>query len=68
MPPIKKRTNEPNEALLTLKDVAAMLNVHPQTIYALIKKANLPAIRLVNKYRFQKEDVERWVEERKKVQ
>ena len=63
-----KKQGDENEPLLTLKDVAKMLNVHPQTVYSLIHKANLPAMRLVNKYRFQKEDIERWVEERTKAQ
>ena len=64
----KKHQGEKSEPLLTLKDVAKMLNVHPQTVYSLIHKANLPAMRLVNKYRFQKEDIEKWVEERTKAQ
>ncbi len=55
---------ERNETMMTVKDVAKFLNVHPRTVYSLIKNENLPAIRLMNKFRFRKEAVENWVKER----
>lgn len=60
------KTNKPEE-FMTLKDVAQMLNVHPQTVYGLIKKANLPAVRLQQKYRFRRESVEQWIRDREQV-
>jgi excisionase family DNA binding protein len=55
---------ERNETMMTVRDVAKFLNVHPRTVYSLIKSEKLPAIRLMNKFRFRKEAVENWVRER----
>src|SRR5579859_6525248 len=46
-------------ALLTTKDVATLLRVHPKHVYRLMKR-DLPALRVGNEWRFNREDVLRW--------
>jgi putative molybdopterin biosynthesis protein len=46
-------------ALLTTKDVATLLRVHPKHVYRLMKR-DLPALRVGDEWRFDREDVLRW--------
>jgi excisionase family DNA binding protein len=54
-----------NEALLTLKDVAALLNVPVATLYAWRHegKPMPPAVKMGRSLRFRRADVEAWVDD-----
>lgn len=55
------------EPAMTVRDVAAFLNVDEKTIYRLAQKGDLPGFKVLGSWRFQKEDVGRWIEERKLI-
>ena len=44
--------------LLTVRDVADMLQVCPRTVRRMIKRGDLPAIRLARQYRVRRPDLE----------
>ena len=47
--------------LLTLREVAAFLHVHPGTVYRLVKKGQLPGLRIGRDLRFQMRKVEEFI-------
>ena len=55
------------EPAMTVRDVAAFLNVDEKTIYRLAQKGDLPGFKVLGSWRFQKEDVGQWIEERKLI-
>lgn len=53
------------ERLLTAADVAVVLGVPRSLVYALVRRGDLPAIRVGDRYvRFRAEAIERWIERR----
>lgn len=46
---------------LTIKDVAEQLGLHKTTIYRLVKKGELPAFKVGNQWRFDKNILEEWI-------
>ena len=50
--------------VLTVKDLAHYLKVHPTTIYRLLKDGHLPAFKVGSDWRFNAEEIERWCVER----
>jgi excisionase family DNA binding protein len=47
--------------IITLKEVAKYLRVRPVTIYKLCKEQKIPAMRIGNRWRFMKEDIDNWI-------
>jgi len=60
MPP---KTNQ----ALTVRDVAAYLNVDEKTIYRLAQRGELPGFKVAGAWRFQSVDLQRWIERRKRL-
>jgi excisionase family DNA binding protein len=55
-------------ALLTADDVAALLRVPRSLIYALVRRGELPAVRIGERYvRFREQAIERWLEQREEA-
>jgi excisionase family DNA binding protein len=50
---------------LTVKDVAQCLNVDEKTIYRLAQKGNLPGFKVAGAWRFQKQDLAKWIAQQK---
>jgi excisionase family DNA binding protein len=48
---------------MTVHELAEYLRVHPSTIYRLLQRKKLPGFRIGSDYRFQRESVDRWLEE-----
>jgi excisionase family DNA binding protein len=46
--------------VMTVREVAAYLRVHPATIYKLLKRHQIPAFRLGSDWRFRIEAIDRW--------
>lgn len=46
--------------LLTVKELSSYLRVHPSTIYRLLKRGDLPGIRLGSDWRFSVDAIELW--------
>ena len=54
-------TNE----ILTLKEVADYLKLTEKTAYRLAAEGKLPGFKVGGRWRFKREDVEKWIEEQK---
>lgn len=52
------------ERLLTVREVAAWLSVHPKTVLRYCKLQNLPFILIGGRRRFDRTQVSRWLRER----
>ncbi len=46
------------EPAMTVRDVAAFLNVDEKTIYRLVQKGDLPGFKVSGSWRFQRPDLE----------
>ena len=55
------------ETAMTVRDVAAFLNVDEKTIYRLAQKGDLPGFKVLGSWRFQKPDLESWIERKKLI-
>jgi len=53
------------EPAMTVRDVAVMLNVDEKTIYRLVTKGELPGFKVLGSWRFQKSDLDAWIETQK---
>ena len=47
--------------MLVVDEVARFLRTHPTTIYRLIKSKKIPAFRVGSEWRFDREEVDRWI-------
>jgi excisionase family DNA binding protein len=50
--------------VLTVNELCDYLKVHPSTIYRLLKAGQLPAFKIGSDWRFNVEEIERWLLER----
>ena len=50
---------------LTVRQVAAYLNVNEKTVYRLAQRNELPGFKVAGAWRFQRTDLEEWIQERK---
>ena len=56
-----------SEEILTLKEVADYLKLAEKTAYRLAAEGRLPGFKVGGSWRFKKEDINRWIEEKKNV-
>lgn len=54
-----------SEPAMTVRDVAAFLNVDEKTVYRLAQRGDLPGFKVAGTWRFQREDLLRWIDQRK---
>jgi excisionase family DNA binding protein len=50
--------------VMTVKEIAAYLRVHPSTIYKLLRIGELPGFRIASEWRFNSATIDRWLLER----
>jgi len=56
-----KRPQYPGpQKVMTVREVAAYLSVHPSTIYRLVRQNQIPAFRIGSDWRFNIEAIDRW--------
>jgi excisionase family DNA binding protein len=55
------------EAAITVRDVAAYLNVTEKTVYRLVQRGELPGFKVAGAWRFRRRDIDAWIEEQKRV-
>jgi len=55
------------DQILTLKEVAEYLKLAEKTAYKLAVAGKLPGFKVGGGWRFQKEDVQQWIEEQKNM-
>jgi len=52
---------------LTVKDVAALLNVDQKTIYRLAQRGEIPGFKVSGSWRFQRADIVDWISTQKMI-
>ncbi len=57
------KMNPPMNQLMTIDEVAAYMRVSRFTVYRLAKGRSMPATRIGRQWRFQKEEIDRWMRE-----
>lgn len=55
-----------SDSLMTLNEVADYLQVAPRTLYQWAQQGVVPSFKIGNVWRFKREDLEAWIEERKR--
>jgi excisionase family DNA binding protein len=53
--------------MLVVDEVARFLRMHPTTIYRLIKSKKIPAFRVGSEWRFDREEVDRWIKTQQNI-
>ena len=57
----------PQDEVLTLKEIAAFLKIAERTAYAMVQRGDLPGFKVGGQWRFERRDIDAWMEERKRV-
>lgn len=52
--------------ILTIREVAEFLRVTEKTIYRMASEKRIPAFKVGGSWRFDKADIEKWIEDNKK--
>ena len=50
------------ENLMTVKEVAALLRVSPQTLYKMLDQGEIPAVKVGSQWRFDRNRIRDWLE------
>jgi PTS system nitrogen regulatory IIA component len=53
-----------NKEILTAKEVAEYLNIHPLTVHKYAREGKIPAFKIGTDWRFHKKYIERWIKEK----
>ena len=53
------------DEILTLPEVAQLLKVAEKTVYTMAQKSQLPAFKVGGQWRFQRVDIDQWIEQQK---
>jgi excisionase family DNA binding protein len=53
--------------MLVVDEVARFLRTHPTTIYRFIKSKQIPAFRVGSEWRFDREEVDRWIKTQQNI-
>ena len=56
-----------DESAMTVREVAAYLNVAEKTIYRLAQKGELPGFKVAGAWRFQRQDLDMWIQAQKEA-
>ena len=56
-----------DESAMTVREVDAYLSVAEKTIYRLAQKGELPGFKVAGEWRFQRKDLDLWIEAQKKM-
>ena len=52
------------DRVLTVREVAELLQFHPITVYRLLKTMDFPGFKVGSNWRFSSEAVEKWIKKR----
>ncbi len=50
-----------DHAVLTIEEVAQYLRINVRSVYKLVREGRLPGVKVLNKWRFDREQIEAWV-------
>lgn len=57
-----------NGGLMTIDDLAGYLKVTRRTIYEWLKQNKIPAVKLIGQWRFRRDRIDAWIENKSKFQ
>lgn len=49
--------------VMTVKDIAEYLDMHPMTIYKFVREGRIPAFKVGTSWRIKRESIQRWIKE-----
>ena len=52
------------KAVMTIKEVAHYLSVHPMTVYKMAQQGKIPAFKIGSDWRFHKKFIDKWIEKK----
>jgi len=55
------------KTVMTIKDVADYLGIHPMTVYKFAQKGKLPAFKIGSDWRFHRKYLDEWIEKQVKI-
>jgi excisionase family DNA binding protein len=50
--------------IMTVAEVAEYLQIHPTTVYKLVRRHQIPAFKVRSNYRFDKDAIKKWMTDR----
>ena len=53
-----------DQDVLTVKEVCDLLQVHPSTLYKMVRQSKIPSVRVDIDWRFRKDAILRWMAEK----
>lgn len=53
-----------NKEIMTAKEVADYLNIHPLTVHKYARQGKIPAFKIGTDWRFHKKYIEKWIQEK----
>jgi excisionase family DNA binding protein len=53
-----------NKEILTTKEIAKYLNIHPLTVHKYARQGKIPAFKIGTDWRFHKKYIEKWIKEK----
>ena len=54
------------EELITLEELSRYLKISKPTLYKMVERGKIPALKIASQWRFKKEDINGWVEKQRK--
>ena len=55
-----------SKQVLTVRDVAEFMDVHPMTIYKYVKEGKIPAFKIGANWRIRRDSIKKWISENEK--
>lgn len=52
-----------NKRVMTVKEIAEYLDVHPMTIYKYVKEGKIPAFKIGTSWRIRRDSIQKWIKE-----
>ncbi len=49
--------------VLTVKDIAEYMDIHPMTIYKYVKDGRIPAFKIGSSWRIRRDSIQKWIKE-----
>jgi excisionase family DNA binding protein len=59
-----QQTMADDHNILTVKEIYEILRIHPSTVYKLIRQGKIPGFRIGREWRFRKDVIMRWMDQR----
>jgi len=53
-----------NKEIMTAKEVASYLNLHPLTVHKYAREGKIPAFKIGTDWRFHKKYIDKWIKEK----